>query len=62
MGKLIMLYTKEDLEQAYIEGYNSACDELKVCQKIVMNIHQKMNVTIIWKAALIIKNNMLQYR
>ena len=24
-----MLYTKEDLEQAYIEGYNSACDELE---------------------------------
>lgn len=23
-----MLYTKEDLEQAYIEGYNNACDEL----------------------------------
>ena len=24
-----MLYTKEDLEQAYIEGYNSAYDELE---------------------------------
>ena len=24
-----MLYTKEDLEQAYIEGYNNACDELE---------------------------------
>lgn len=24
-----MLYTKEDLEQAYIEGYNQACDELE---------------------------------
>lgn len=24
-----MLYTKEDLEQAYIEGYNSACDKLE---------------------------------
>lgn len=24
-----MLYTKEDLEEAYIEGYNSACDELE---------------------------------
>ena len=23
------IYTKEDLEQAYIEGYNSACDELE---------------------------------
>ena len=24
-----MLYIKEDLEQAYIEGYNNACDELE---------------------------------
>lgn len=24
-----MLYTKEDLEQAYIEWYNNACDELE---------------------------------
>ena len=24
-----MLYTKEDLEEAYIEGYNSVCDELE---------------------------------
>ena len=24
-----MLYTKEDLEQAYIEGYNNVCDELE---------------------------------
>ena len=24
-----MLYTKEDLEHAYIEGYNNACDELE---------------------------------
>lgn len=24
-----MLYTKEDLEEAYIEGYNNACDELE---------------------------------
>ena len=52
-----MLYTKEDLEHAYIEGYNNACDELESMLEDSNNEYTALELAIIEADESTLKDN-----